>query len=376
MPGTLDPAEMAGLDVSLQFETMRGRLVDRILLAGGIFALVYLPVLIWRASEAGWQLHLQVHAWLVAFTLPLMALRKRMSVRFKAGVIVAIFLGVGLIGVFTLGMVGGGAWWAMQGAFIAGTLYSTRAGIVVGVVCLSLMAVAGLGFSMGWLVAPYDLDLYNRTPSAWVIFLAVLGSAQLLMLHALGQYQSMIRKVAAEVSGQRDELLQVVGHDQLTDLPQASVAADRLESALAHARRTGRKVALLFVDLDGFKGVNDTHGHAAGDEVLRRVASRMQAAVREQDTVARVGGDEFIVILTGLVDSAAAIRVADQIIAKVAEPFVWQSQTLSVGASIGIALYPDQAKDGDSLRRLADAAMYQAKHGGRNGWRHSEATAL
>ena len=361
------------LDVLQQFEAARRWLVDRFLIAGGVFSLIYLPALIWRAQHSGWHPYLQVHGCLIAAALLVAAMRKRMSVRVKSVLIVASFMGAGLLGMFSVGMTGTAPWWTLQAAFMARTLYSTRAGIVVAVACIALMAVAGLGFTAGLLAAPFDLNLNNRSPSAWVAFLVGLGCAQLFILHALGQYQSTLTALAEQASDHRKELIQVIGHDQLTGLPQAGLAADRLESALVHARRVQRKVALLFVDLDGFKAVNDTHGHAAGDEVLRHFASRLRSTVREHDTVARVGGDEFIVILTGLADPAAATRVAEKIIETVTEPVAWHMHSLSVGASIGIALYPDQAQDGESLRRLADAAMYQVKKRGRNGWKLSDA---
>jgi diguanylate cyclase (GGDEF)-like protein len=185
---------------------------------------------------------------------------------------------------------------------------------------------------------------------------------------ALGSYQSTVAQLVEQVNQQRLQLARQVGHDTLTGLPLLPLAADRLDMALKQARRSGRRVALLFVDLDGFKAVNDRHGHAAGDHVLQQVAVRLTHALREEDTVARVGGDEFVLVLGHLADAQPAARLAAQLNADLALPIDWQGQPLRVAASIGIALFPDHAQDAHHLRRRADEAMYEAKKAGRNGY--------
>ncbi len=164
----------------------------------------------------------------------------------------------------------------------------------------------------------------------------------------------------------------LVGHDALTGLPQMGIASDRLDSAIAQSRRHHDKVALLFIDLDGFKLVNDVHGHAAGDHLLQEVAHRLRASVSAADTVARVGGDEFLIVLARLGSVGDADVVAQRVLEVIGRPVAWQSRNLQVGASIGIALYPDHASEAGMLRPLADAAMYGVKRHGRNGYRHAE----
>ncbi len=153
--------------------------------------------------------------------------------------------------------------------------------------------------------------------------------------------------------------------DPLTGLPNRAVAIDRLRAAIAQARRRGRKVAALFVDVDHFKKINDTLGHDAGDRFLRLLSERLSAQVREEDTVARIGGDEFFVILPEIVDRGDAERVARKIIEAGALRFEIDGQELFVSVSVGICLYPDNADDADVLLRHADAAMYLAKGKGR-----------
>ncbi|HUJ13145.1 MAG TPA: EAL domain-containing protein [Thermoanaerobaculia bacterium] len=155
-------------------------------------------------------------------------------------------------------------------------------------------------------------------------------------------------------------------HDVLTRLPNRKLFTDRLTQNLTHARRSGKPLAVMFVDLDHFKTINDTLGHTAGDELLLEMARRLRSCVREEDTVARLGGDEFTIILSELRHPEDAITVAEKIIAAVQKPLTVGEMSIEVSASIGIALYPVDGNDPESLLRNADSAMYRAKESGRN----------
>lgn len=165
-----------------------------------------------------------------------------------------------------------------------------------------------------------------------------------------------------------EQIRHMANHDALTDLPTMRLARDRLSSALSSARRHKNKMAVMFIDLDGFKSVNDTLGHDAGDQVLKQVAVRMLSCVRETDTVARAGGDEFLVIATDLHSRDDAAQIAQKIISLVAQPLTINGSRTGVGASIGIALYPDYDEDMDRLVKRADEAMYRVKNSGKNGF--------
>ncbi|MDZ7593305.1 MAG: diguanylate cyclase [Thiobacillus sp.] len=158
-------------------------------------------------------------------------------------------------------------------------------------------------------------------------------------------------------------------HDALTGLPNRRLLMDRLSLAIAHARRNTSTMAVMFVDLDGFKQVNDTLGHDAGDTLLSMVADRLVAAVREEDTVARMGGDEFVI---GLWESAHADGVAglaSKVIQAVSRPYRIQGHEVRITASVGVAIYPTHGKEAETLMKRADQALYEAKRAGKNDYR-------
>lgn len=155
-------------------------------------------------------------------------------------------------------------------------------------------------------------------------------------------------------------------YDLLTGLPNRRLFLDRLEQEVKHAKRSGLPLAVLFMDLDGFKAVNDSLGHDAGDQLLTAVARRLTASVREEDTVARLGGDEFTVILSGTKQPADVELVAQTIIDTLAAPFMIAGQSVRISVSVGIALYPQDAMSPASLLQAADNAMYKAKKAGAN----------
>ena len=153
--------------------------------------------------------------------------------------------------------------------------------------------------------------------------------------------------------------------DTLTELPNRTRLLDRLAQAVASAKRRRTRLALLFLDLDHFKRINDTHGHAAGDQVLRLVARRLAGVVRDSDTVSRHGGDEFLILLNEVSDATDAKRVAAKLLAALDLPSRVADQELHLSGSVGISLYPDDGEDAFTLIARADAAMYFAKLQGR-----------
>lgn len=169
-----------------------------------------------------------------------------------------------------------------------------------------------------------------------------------------------------EITASRDQIRHLANHDALTGLPNRLLLEDRLQQALVEGRREDEIVAVMFLDLDGFKGVNDTYGHEAGDVLLKQVAIRLLHCVRERDTVARLGGDEFVIIFINVKGLSNVEMIARKVVRAFERSFDISGFTLNVSTSIGVSLYPQHAASPDDLMQLADEAMYQAKRAGKN----------
>src|SRR4051794_10764465 len=180
----------------------------------------------------------------------------------------------------------------------------------------------------------------------------------------VSHYVAVKRDITDRLRAQ-EQIWHLAHHDPLTDLPNRTLFEDRLEQALVQARRNGQLVALLFLDLDKFKDVNDTLGHHCGDQLLGLVSRRLRASTRDIDTVARLGGDEFAVIQTGLTDPRAAGKLGQRLLGALAEPFAVGGQELHVSASVGITVFPADGSEAQRLLCNADLAMYKAKASGR-----------
>jgi len=208
-------------------------------------------------------------------------------------------------------------------------------------------------------------EIINRTKSG-KIYIEETHIAPVVDANGQHSHYVAIKLDITERKHSEEKIDHLAHYDVLTNLPNRSLFMDRVEHGLALAKRQGSLLALLFIDLDKFKPINDLWGHAIGDLVLQEVAQRMQACVRESDTVSRVGGDEFIVLLLNLSSAADAVQIAEKIRAALNEPMLLDGKVLSVSSCIGVALYPEHGQTQTELSRHADTAMYQAKERGRD----------
>ncbi len=212
-----------------------------------------------------------------------------------------------------------------------------------------------------------------KAPSWWTPgnALSVLSAVALVAFAAFTWVFVLRRRVEQQTRALRtseERLRHLSHHDALTGLPNRILLSDRLDVALDRVDRFKSKVGVLMVDLDGFKAVNDKLGHFAGDQLLCQVASRIQRSVRKTDTVARIGGDEFVVLLPDLDSPEQSESIAQKIIGAVSESIDIESTLVSVTVSVGVCTYPEGGEDAETLLKHADAAMYCAKSNGRNGW--------
>jgi diguanylate cyclase (GGDEF)-like protein len=181
-----------------------------------------------------------------------------------------------------------------------------------------------------------------------------------------------VRLLYKQIEHHNEVLESLALHDQLTGLANRRLLTDRMSMAMAHARRNESAMAVVYLDLDGFKQLNDRLGHGAGDMLLKMVASRLVKTVRQEDTVARLGGDEFVLVLWHLAEPGYAATVARKVIEALSQPFDIEGNTVSITTSAGVGIYPIHGEDADTLTKSADLALYEAKRAGKNLYRISE----
>lgn len=192
-----------------------------------------------------------------------------------------------------------------------------------------------------------------------------------LLARSFKRMQAQIKRQLGELQASQTQLEHLVGHDVLTGLPNRRLFQDRLEHALARAQRTGEGFALLFIDVDKFKSINDRWGHESGDIVLKLAALRLASITRKADTVARMGGDEFVILLNNPTSRQQIVSIAEKLLDSLHSPMRLTGQDIQVGFSVGISQYPEDGSTSMALMARADQAMYEMKAAGRNGFRFS-----
>ncbi|MGI2143721.1 diguanylate cyclase domain-containing protein [Shewanella frigidimarina] len=180
------------------------------------------------------------------------------------------------------------------------------------------------------------------------------------------QFRIAIAHDITERKLMEQQLHYIAGHDPLTELPNRALLFGRLQTSLGLARREGSHLSLLFIDIDGFKHVNDSYGHLVGDKLLKNIAQRLRDCVRKSDTVGRFGGDEFVVVLNGIDSFDNVLVITENIRAQLEKPYQFDDLNLQLSPSIGVARYPDNGDDEQQLLQYADQAMYRAKNAGGN----------
>jgi diguanylate cyclase (GGDEF)-like protein len=268
---------------------------------------------------------------------------------------------------------------------IDSSLITTRAYHEAGLLALSLLALIVLPGLVIWLAVSRLItkpihflsgQLHRITPGTRTRITSITGQKEdeiVQLAHDVNRLLDVVEKTLIEEREQRsllDEMKQkfqhLANHDMLTGLPNRSLFADRLQQMLTKAKRDAQHGALLFIDLDNFKPVNDSLGHGIGDLLLKEIAQRLLLSVRESDTVARIGGDEFVVLLPTIEAAPDASAVGEKIRHALELPFDIGSHKIQIGCSIGIAVYPEHGTTEVGLVKNADTAMYYAKQNGRN----------
>jgi diguanylate cyclase (GGDEF)-like protein len=333
-----------------------------------ILALVFfaMPVSLLRSWTSGWQPLYSLHLGIALVFLCVYRWRARMPLEVKAAIPIAIYWAMAVGALITWGLVGNGIFALTIINLMTSLVYPPRVTVWMIMASLAVLAGIGIGVVTGQIVPHVNASDYAVQASSWVTTWVLLCIVLMTIFRSLGVFQQSTQDLLREIQQRQEEIVDLANHDQLTGLPLMRLARDRFAVASQRALRQGQKLAVLFIDLDGFKEVNDGYGHACGDGVLREIAQRISQAIRAEDTVARIGGDEFLALL-GDVNAAELIQArGEALLHSLSQPVVAAGRSFRLTASIGIALFPDHSSDLEVLLRLADAAMYQAKRSGPN----------
>ena len=344
---------------------IRDMLIERMWVCLCIYGLVGIPLVVLRAARFGGGPGRSLPVIAIAlFGIVAFLMRRRMPPLLRAALPSSVMMLAGLAGLAAAGLQGSGIIALIFGSFCVTTTCPPR--VAVPIVALAWVAASliALAYVTGLLLPPFGLD-FTSNPVVWAGTILSTLLVLVYLASAVAAYQVSMGSMLHELEDQRDQIAALANHDTLTGLPSLRLARDRVDMACSQAQRGDTHAALLFVDLDGFKDVNDNHGHEAGDAVLRAVAQRLLSMVRATDTAARIGGDEFLVVLTALPDEAAANATANKIAEALRQPIDYEGRAIQVGASVGVALFPDHGQSSDALLRHADRAMYGVKKAGK-----------
>lgn len=292
--------------------------------------------------------------------------KKSMPMSFKGIVITSFLMIVGLVSILTFGLSGIGTLFAGVCGYFSNLLWGSKAAIKITTIYILLLCLLAFLYINNILTPSVDLNIYVVSIKSWLINIVSLIIVTLMLIGPTEEFIKQHEKLILEISNKNEEIEHLANHDKLTGLPSLRLADDRLEQAIAIANRNNSKSVLMYMDLDGFKSINDKYGHDAGDKILTSISHRFQDIIRSTDTCCRIGGDEFLLIIPD-VNDVTTIEQKCIIFNELArEPVEYGNSKLAVGVSIGVAIYPDNASDAKSLRNCADQAMYDVKKSGKS----------
>ena len=321
-------------------------------------------------------------------------IRRNLSATKRSWIVIALIYLTGIVSMARGGLAGDGTIYLVVLPILAITLINARTGIYATGISLSTFIVFGILAHFGILNQWLIIHDNPQTPDQWLYFGLVMGTLIIVtvfvvvrfskfqletlksvqkvsqaLADANRQLEQKVQQRTEELSNANRHLQFLATHDNLTGLPNRVLFFDRLEQTIKKSRRQKQRLALFFIDLDSFKRINDTFGHLAGDQVLQAVSVFLNDTVRDSDTVARLAGDEFTIILDNIHSISDAEAIAQKIIRTVSQPIELSQESVTMTISLGISLFPEHGEDAETLLRKADSAMYQAKERDKNSYR-------
>lgn len=314
-----------------------------------------------RIADIGFTPEHAVHIVLVFLITATFLARHRLSARANFYMTMLFFAGIALAGMFFAGASSHFLFFASILLLLVALAFGMKAAIMVAVAIFFITFYAAYLFVNDIYVPNIDYNHYMTSWTGWIPITIIVLATSLALVQTISNMYQRLLKIQEELFRARKKAEDLANHDALTGLLSLRMADELMEWSLRNAKRNKTKVAVVFLDLNGFKAINDHFGHQAGDTVLRLVAKRMKSIIREVDSVCRIGGDEFFIIMPDIQHKSDIEAICERIIHSIERPIEYKQKQIQVGVSVGIALYPDDAEDSSRLKNLADKSMYQVK---------------
>lgn len=343
------------------FQNLQQVLADRLINTFALICMVGLPISLYRWFELGFQ-PIFIHHIALSFIVFIAAIcKKRIKAIHLIILVVVILTTMSFSGAATFGLQSGTVSFGIFTVFIIAFVWGLIPAIIyLGVWCLFII---GLGYLFTQHIIQYQIDpvIYAYMPSAWaIVIIGTLITALFILIMGSAFYRAF-DAMLLEVYEQKQQLAQLASKDPLTGLLNLRAGLEAFSTSLARAKRNKSLMAMLFIDVDKFKQINDVHGHAVGDQMLLDIATNLQKQLREYDYAMRIGGDEFIVLLNDVISTEDALEISKRLIAKL-ENTSTNPPHITPMLSVGITLYPKNGSTFNELKQQADEAMYEAKN--------------
>jgi len=366
-------------NINQRLEQINMGAIDQLLLGFFVLAIFSTPLSLGRISITGWQAAHYIHIFSLFVVALLFFGRHRLSYNKKKWIVLSVSLLIASVGLLTYGIIANGLIWCMFSLLSCLFFVDIKTTVKVLLFCIGLFAFSMFQFVYLEKPFPGDANTYANSLVAWGLSFIGSGAFVILITVSLMNQRKhlfilldQLEEQKSIITAQKKRLEHQANHDHLTGLPTLRLANDRLELVLQIAKRSKHKAALLFLDLDGFKAVNDDYGHEIGDAVLKEIAHRISTTIRKIDTACRIGGDEFIVIMSEVKSDNDVPGLCERLIDEINKPVVLDGITTNVGVSIGVSIYPNHVTDSKNMRILADQLMYKVKRSGKNSYQISE----
>ncbi len=329
---------------------------------------------LFRAVSADLQLSHYVQMGVFVLILTTTLNKHRLSIKVKVINVIITSTLVSYAGIYNWGLYSASFFWILFTPLLLAIFFSYQKALWFIVATIIFILGCGYMYISGQLQLPIDADEYQMMYSAWgtVLFGDIFMMVMLVII--LSNMKQHILELLHNLEQEQQKISKIADHDELTGLPVSRILINKLNDFLASQHREKRHLAVLFMDLDGFKSVNDNYGHDAGDKVLKEIATRLKQCLREEDILVRMGGDEFIALCSSpnhiVLDTE---QLASRILNTISKPIRNDENIFSLGISIGIALSdPDELESAEKMIQRADFAMYEVKRSGRNAYRLAE----